>query len=155
MVIDVFRDVFFRLHFFLWIEYSRFSKKRKIDHLHFAFCEAILRSKGKKGEQTFISHPQTHFRTSLEICELAFCEAIRINSSQLLRQHRFPARCGTHSLCFVLRGSRWFAVVWGWELTCLSRLSHDDGTFTQGKLPQIRYYILYIIDYILQITYYV
>ena len=44
---------------------------------------------------------------------------------------------GTHWLCLVLRPSRWRAVVWGWELTCLSRLSHDDGTFTQGKLPQI------------------
>ena len=40
---------------------------------------------------------------------------------------------------FVLPGSRWRGVVWGWELTCLSRLSHDDGTFTKGKLPQIRY----------------
>ena len=64
----------------------------------------------------------------------------------------------THWLCFLLRGSRWRGLVWGWELTCLSRLSHDDGTFTQGKLPQIIYYIyyiLYIIYYILYIIYYI
>ena len=36
----------------------------------------------------------------------------------------------THWLCVLLPGSRWFGVVWGSELTCLSRLSHDDGTFT-------------------------
>ena len=29
------------------------------------------------------------------------------------------------------------AVVWNWELTYLPRLSHDDVTFTKGKLPQI------------------
>ena len=27
-------------------------------------------------------------------------------------------------------------VVWGWGGTYLPRPSHDDGTFTQGKLPQ-------------------
>ena len=50
---------------------------------------------------------------------------------------------GTHWFCLVLRGSRWFGLVWGWELTSLSRLSHDDGTFTRGKLPQIIYSILF------------
>ena len=59
----------------------------------------------KKCDQALGCPSQTHFRTSLEICEFAFCEAIRINSSQLLRQNRFPARCGIHWFCFLLRGS--------------------------------------------------
>ena len=31
-------------------------------------------------------------------------------------------------------GTRWRAVSWDWELSCLSRLSHDDSTFTRMSL---------------------
>ena len=55
-------------------------------------------------------------------------------------------------------------VVQGWDGTYLPRPSHDDGKFTQGKLPQIisytvnilyYTYILYLIYYILYIIYYI
>ena len=35
------------------------------------------------------------------------------------------------------RPAAWFGVVQGWDGTYLPRPSHDDGKFTQGKLPQI------------------
>ena len=41
------------------------------------------------------------------------------------------------SSVFFLPSFLWRRVARGWELTCLSRLSHDDGTCTQGKLPPI------------------
>ena len=53
------------------------------------------------------------------------------------------------------RGSPSCGVVQGWDGTYLPRPSHDDGMFTQGKLPQIIYYILYIIYDILYIIYYI
>ena len=34
-------------------------------------------------------------------------------------------------------GLAWFGRIRVWEATPLTRLSHDDGTFTSGKLPQI------------------
>ena len=34
------------------------------------------------------------------------------------------------------RPAAWFSVVQGWDGTYLPRPSHDDGTFTQGRLPQ-------------------
>ena len=46
-------------------------------------------------------------------------------------------RLRRHTLALPL--SRWRSVVWGRDGTSLSRLSHDDGTFTKGKLPQIIY----------------
>ena len=34
-------------------------------------------------------------------------------------------------------GLAWFEIPQVWEITSLTRLSQDDGTFTQGKLPRI------------------
>ena len=58
----------------------------------------------KKCDQALGCPSQTHFRTSLEICEFAFCEAMLINSSQLLRLNQDPARAGAR---WIMR-AMWF-----------------------------------------------
>ena len=40
------------------------------------------------------------------------------------------------SRAILRRPAAWLGVVQGWDGTYLPRPSHDDGTFTQGKLPQ-------------------
>ena len=136
MVLDAFRDVFFRLCF-LCEQYNAILRKREkpiILILHHIEVYAIFLC--KKGEQTFIYHSHRHFSILLEISVFALGPGA---SELIVRKSQKNATVAyvTYSLCLALRGSRWFGVVWGWELTCLSRLSHDDGTFTQGKLPQI------------------
>ena len=69
-------------------------------------------------------------------------------------------------ICVAVRGCAWPAVVWSWELTYLSRLSQDDGTFGRSKLPQTttitatttttnhHYYYYYDYDYDYYYCYY-
>ena len=61
-----------------------------------------------------------------------------IFESEITMRKRDPRN--THGLAWFGLGALGlaaFAVVWGWELTYLSRLSQDDGTFGRSKLPQI------------------
>ena len=83
----------------------------------------------------------------------------RVKSELILcifeRKNKDAAR-NEHSSCSVVqRRTASHGVVQGWDGTYLPRPSHDDGTFTQGKLPQIIYFIFYILYYILYIKYYI
>ena len=93
------------------------------------------------------------FACLLEICvfahELGFRLQLSLKNELILcifEKNKNAAWCGAR---VARRPAAWFGVVQGWDGTYLPRPSHDDGTFTQGKLPQIIYYILYIIFYIL------
>ena len=103
----------------------------------------------KKCDQASRCRSQTHFRTCTR--NLRFC-SVRVKSELFFRQSasriEMPLAMNTRGAawCSVAqRRTAWFGVVQGWDGTYLPRPSHDDGKFTQGKLPQIISNIYYMI----------
>ena len=127
---------------FLHNSITDFCEKRKNDHLELSFSRnKILLFFAKSPNKPKDSTRKLIFACLLEICVFICQGEILINFMHFCKKIRMPHGAG-HSSCSVLqRRAASFGVVQGWDGTYLPRPSHDDGTFTQGKLPQI------IIDY--------